>query len=79
MFKLKELGRPNKFLGCRLLRDENKKTITLSQSPYIAALLGEHGLQHANATKIPMTPSYLRVTERNNPVDALRYQHIELA
>ena len=76
MFKLKELGRPDKFLGCHLLRDENKKTITLSQSPYIAALLREHGLQHANGTKIPMTPSYIRVTERNNPVDALRYQHL---
>ena len=62
--------------GCHLLRDENKKTITLSQSPYIAALLREHGLQHANGTKIPMTSSYLRVTERNNPVDALRYQHL---
>jgi Reverse transcriptase (RNA-dependent DNA polymerase) len=38
-FKLKEMGEPSRFLGCKVSRDRSKRTITLSQEGYVRKIL----------------------------------------
>jgi Reverse transcriptase (RNA-dependent DNA polymerase) len=45
-YPIKDLGEPNKFLGCHLTRDYDNNTIILAQASYIDKILVEAGLSH---------------------------------
>ena len=59
-YPIKELGEPNKFLGCHLTRDYDNNTIILAQASYIDKILVEAGLSDCYPTKTPITPNYLK-------------------
>ena len=56
-YKLKLREEVNWFLGIKIERDRQKKTITLSQESYIDKLVEKFRLQLANSVKIPMSVS----------------------
>ena len=56
-YKLKLRDKINWFLGIKIERDCQKKTITLSQESYIDKLVEKFCLQLANSVKIPMCVS----------------------
>jgi hypothetical protein len=76
-FPLKDLGEPDKFLGCHLIRDYENSTIILSQAPYVDKILTESGLTECWPNTIPMDPKYLKINEEiESPVDSSLYLHV---
>ena len=58
-FKTKDLSEPSMFLGCKISRDYEKRTITISQDHYVEKILADAKMQDSKANQIPMTPAYL--------------------
>lgn len=75
-FPLKEMGELNKYLGCHLIRDYEKKTIILSQAPYVEKILAEANMISCSPVRIPMNPKYPKLRDDNSPVDVSCYIHI---
>jgi Reverse transcriptase (RNA-dependent DNA polymerase). len=59
-FGTKILGEPSRFLGCKLHRDQMKKTITMSQAGYVPEILANSGFYDGKPIKasVPMKISY---------------------
>jgi len=53
-FEINVIGEPSILLGMKINRDEEKKTISLSQTHYIDSLLERFGLANANTVSTPM-------------------------
>ena len=76
-FPLKELGEPEKFLGCHLIRDYENSTVILSQAPYVDKILTESGLTECWPNTIPLDPKYLKINEEvESDVDSSLYLHV---
>jgi len=56
-FEINIIGEPSILLGMKINRDEEKKTISLSQTHYIDSLLEHFGLANANMVSTPMDPN----------------------
>jgi Reverse transcriptase (RNA-dependent DNA polymerase). len=59
-FGTKVLGEPSRFLGCKLFRDRERRTITMSQASYVPGILQDSGLYDGKQmkTSVPMKVSY---------------------
>lgn len=53
-FAMEDLGECSYYLGMRLVRDHQAKTITLLQDKYIEAILVEYGMEDCKTVNIPM-------------------------
>lgn len=59
-FKMEDLGECSFFLGMRVVRDLEHRTITLTQDKYISTMLEEYGMSNCHPVSTPMIPnSYL--------------------
>jgi len=56
-FEINVIGEPSILLGMKIDRDEEKKTISLSQTHYIDSLLERFSLANANTVLTPMDPN----------------------
>jgi len=56
-FEINVIGEPSILLGMKIDRDEEKKTISLSQTHYIDSLLKRFSLVNANTVSTPMDPN----------------------
>jgi hypothetical protein len=72
-FGLKELGEPTRFLGCKVTRDRVKRTISLSQEPYIQKILHEAKMTDCRAVDLPMAPGW-QPTEGADPINEFAYR-----
>jgi hypothetical protein len=78
MFKVKEIGGLDKFLGCQLKHKDNK--ITVVQASYIEKILHENGMLHYNPAKTPMTAAYIRNRDEHaNPVESKNFSIIPVS
>ncbi|KAJ9400822.1 hypothetical protein DTO282F9_2390 [Paecilomyces variotii] len=79
-FNTKILGEPSRFLGCKLVRNIDDDTITMSQSAYVPDILKESGFYdwHAGKTSVPMKSTYkVQISETTADEDTvLQYQNI---
>jgi hypothetical protein len=57
MFEVMDLGEPNKIVGIKITRNRDQKTLTITQTSYIDAILTKYGLQDANPVTTPMDPN----------------------
>lgn len=54
IFQMKDLGEPKMYLGMRINRDRENKTLTLSQSEYTEKILERFQMKECNAQDSPM-------------------------
>eukprot|EP00961_Rhodomonas_salina_P112879 1518615-Rhodomonas_salina.1 len=59
-------GEVTEYLGCDIVRDRVRGTLTIKQSAYIQRVLQHHGMQDANPVKTPMEPG-VRLLKRDSP------------
>lgn len=63
-YTIRDLGEVRDFLGMRVTRDREARTLTLTSPGYTRTLVGAHGLGSANPAKTPMAPgTMLTLTE----------------
>jgi hypothetical protein len=67
-FGVKDLGEPSRFLGCNLHRNREKKTITMSQIPYITDALTKSAMQFCSGNTLPLHPGWK--AEKTDPETA---------
>jgi hypothetical protein len=53
-FGIKELGEPSRFLGCKITRDREKRTITLSQCHYVQKIINQMNMNSLSPVMTPM-------------------------
>src|ERR1700679_3825187 len=54
MFEVTDLGEPNKIVGIKISRNQEKKSITITQSTYIDAILNKYRMEGVNPIKTLM-------------------------
>ena len=62
-WSMKDLGPIESILGIRVIRDREKRTLSMSQERYIDVLLMKFKLENVKAAKTPMSPGY-RLTKQ---------------
>lgn len=75
-FKLKEMGEPTRFLGCNVVRNYEKGSISLSQSAYIEEALVAAGMTNCSGRQIPMDLSYTKERDTDLLDDPLECQRL---
>ena len=63
VFKLKDLGEPENFLGMKIQRDREKREMTITQPEYIKKMLERFNMSHSNPQETPMVTR--QVKKRN--------------
>ena len=53
-FEMSDLGEARVIVGFRVIRDWNKRTLTLDQASYIEEVLWEEGMQDCSPVEVPM-------------------------
>ena len=72
MFEVTDLSEPNKIVSIKISRNWEKKSISITQSTYIDAILHKYGMQDINPIKTPMDsnlklePGELEARDWNN-------------
>ena len=56
-FKIMDLGPISWLLGMKVIRDRDARTITLSQEPFIEAILAKYNFSDTKPISVPMDPS----------------------
>jgi hypothetical protein len=74
-YALTDFGPLHWFLGIKVTRDREARTISLSQSSYIDSILARFSLSDAHPYKIPMTPS-VTLSKRDAPSNASEASHM---
>jgi len=70
-------GEVEEYLGCKLIRDRDAKTLKLVQGTYIRRILETHGMTDCHPVKTPLAPG-VRLTLRDSPEgDGERRHHLE--
>jgi Reverse transcriptase (RNA-dependent DNA polymerase) len=54
LFEVSNLGEPNKIVGIEINCDQSDKSIMITQTTYIDAILKKYGMEDANAVTTPM-------------------------
>lgn len=65
-FKMKYLGPASSILGIRIMRDNEKKTISIDQSQYIREVLERFNMKNCNAVISPLEPG-IRISKEMCP------------
>ena len=65
-WSMKDLGPLESILGIRVIRDRQKRTLTLSQERYIDVVLNKFKLQDVRAAKTPLSPG-CKLTKQGCP------------
>jgi hypothetical protein len=69
-FKIKDLGEPTLFLGCKVSRDYAKRTITLSQEQYVEKIIADAHMERSSGTNIPINFTYFDASKKKAAADA---------
>jgi hypothetical protein len=64
-YKMKNLGPILDYLGMKIVRNREKRTICLDQSAYIDKFLRRFGMENCRREKTPMSEKYMELTEEN--------------
>lgn len=56
-FEMEDLGECTFFLGMKITRDRQKRTLTLHQDKYINSMLTGYGMEECRPTSTPMIPN----------------------
>ena len=67
LYQIKDLGPTSSYLGIRITRDRNARTIWIDQQAYIENALKRFELQDANSTKTPL-PAGIHLEKSEEPV-----------
>ena len=75
-FEMKDLGPLEYFLGMSVSRDRKRRTITLSQGPYLRTILDHFGMLRANSVSTPVAvgTDLSSSTENDELVEPKEYQ-----
>jgi hypothetical protein len=65
-WSMKDLGPIESILGIRVIRDREKRTLTIGQERYIDVVLSKFKLSDVKAAKTPMSPGY-KLTKQGCP------------
>ncbi len=60
VFKVKDLGEPKVFLGMKMTRDRETRTMTITQEEYIEKILQRFNLENCNPVRTPMVTRQVR-------------------
>lgn len=60
VFKVKDLGEPKVFLGMKMTRDRETRTMTITQEEYIEKILQRFNLENCNPVRTPMVTIQVR-------------------
>lgn len=71
-FEMEDLGPCTFFLGMRVTRDRESKTITLSQEKYIQNMLIEYGMDDSHTVTTPMIPNTRLIPATDAEVDEFK-------
>jgi len=55
-YKITDLGPISWLLGMKVMRDQNARTISLSQQTYVKAILAKYNLTNCKSASVPMDP-----------------------
>lgn len=72
LYAITDNGEVSWLLGCKVTRDQRRRTITLSQEAYIEAILRQFGMLHSNSTSTPLPPKALLSTSQCPKTDSER-------
>jgi hypothetical protein len=72
-FKIKDIGPSTHYLGMRIDRDREKRTLILNQRLYITKILTEVDMNDCRSVSLPIASS-LTFSEVETPKDILQYQ-----
>ena len=63
VFKMKDLGEPDNFLGMRIIRDRQNKTLALKQTEYTEKILERFNMTEFKTQRTPMVTSQVKNSE----------------
>lgn len=76
-FNMTDMGDVKNFLGLQIIRDRNKKTITLAQTAYIQKMLKKYGMDDCASKRTPSSPSDMdNVTTDEAPPESEKEKNV---
>jgi len=77
-YKISDLGPINWLLGMKVMRDRDARTIALSQTTYVDAILTKYNFSNLKPLSIPMDPNIQLSCNQapSSPTEAARMKHI---
>jgi hypothetical protein len=74
-FKISDLGEIHWILGFAVMRDRERRTISLSQSTYLKAIVQRYGFEHVKPCSTPMDPN-ARLSSADAPKTAQDFAYM---
>lgn len=70
-FEMSDLGEAQTIIGLRIVRDRNKRTLTLDQASYVEEVLLQEGMRDCSPVEVPMKPgSFITLDEPEDTDEA---------